>query len=260
NEALEIRFSEMLQKLNEEMNQINKKRGQLEQAIVKKEKDLVEKDQQLSEKISALDESERILSMRNGEIESFESLLKNLSEQTELVKNDLLMLDSRSTEQRKEITDLQLETELLQKKKSAIEENLQEFLYSMSNRIKRNSENEIKINGEIKEFEDRLTELNVSIKESTNELIELQTSLSNIKIEHEEHRSGITKLVSMKKKLLAEISKHQTVLQKYQKVNEKIKFEQAMIQKQNPPDVEKDVKEEATVNKTDNSGEKFLKV
>jgi chromosome segregation ATPase len=261
NESLEIRFSEMLQKLNEEMNQINKKRSELGQALIKTEKDIREREQILTEKVSALDESERILNLRQGEIDSFEILLKNLKEQSELVKNDILTLDNKSTEKRNEISDLRLETELLQKKKIAVEQNLQEILFSMSNKVKRGSDNELKLNGEIKEYENRLMELNGSIKESMNELVELQSSLSNIKIEHEEHRSGITKLVSMKKKLLAEISKQQSFLQKYQKVNEKIKFEQAMIlNRKHPESEEENLIDEPNINKINNAGEKFLKV
>ncbi len=204
----------MLQNLNEEMNEINKNRSALEKIILKKEKDIDEKDHLLFEKVAALEESERILSMRQVEINSFENLLKTINEQNDLLKNELLNLDTKATGQRNLINDLQLETELLQKKKIAVENNLQEVLYSMNNKLKRTTDNEIKLNSEIKEYENRLTELNTSIKESMTELVDLQTSLTNTKLEHEEHRTGIAKFVSMKKKLQQEISKHQAVFGK----------------------------------------------
>ena len=177
------------------------------------------------------------------------------------MKDELLNLDTKATGQRNLISDLQLETELLQKKKIAVENNLQEVLYSMNNKLKRTTDNEIKLNSEIKEYENRLTELNTSIKESMTELVDLQTSLTNIKLEHEEHRTGITKFVSMKKKLQQEISKHQAVLEKYRKINEKIKFEQAMMQKERASKIEENTSVKGVkINRTSNPGDQFLKV
>jgi len=261
NVALETRFAEMLQKLNEEMNEINKKRISLEKIILKKEKDIDEKDQLLFEKVTALEESERILSMRQEEINSFENLLKTINEQNELLKSELLNLDTKAAGQRNLISDLHLETELLQKKKIAIENNLQEVLYSMNNKLRKTTDDEIKLNSEIKEYENRLTELNTSIKESMNELVELQTSLTGIKLEHEEHRTGITKLVSMKKKLQQEISKHHAELEKYRKISEKIRFEQAMMQKESTSKIEENISGEGVkISKAGNPGDQFLKV
>ena len=261
NLTLETRFAEMLQNLNEEMNDLNKKRSSLEHIILKKEKDIDEKDYLLFEKVTALEESERILSMRQEEINSFETLLKTINEQNDLLKNELLNLDTKATEKRNLISDLRLETELLQKKKIAVENNLQEVLYSMNNKLKKSTDNEVKLNSEIKEYENRLTELNTSIKESMNELVELQTSLTNIKLEHEEHRAGISKFVSMNKKLQEKISKHQTELKKYQKVSEKIKFEQAMMQKDSTSKIEKNTSREGVnISKASNPGNQFLKV
>ncbi len=261
NESLELRFSDMLQKLNKSMNEMNKKRSVLEQIILKKEKDLEEKDQFLIEKVTALEESERILNMRHEEIDSFEVLIKTINEQKELVKNDLLKLDDKTTDQRNLIGDLQLEIEMQQKKKLTIENNLQDILYSMNNRLRKNSDNTVKINSEIKEYESRLTGLNKSIKESVSELVELQTSISNIKVEHEEHRGEIIKLVTMKKKIEHDISKHQSVLQKYQKISEKIKFERAMMQKMSSPESEENaLVDDTKTNKAVKPGDKFLKV
>jgi chromosome segregation ATPase len=261
NDTLENRFSEMLQKLSKNINEINKKRGSLEQIILKKEKDLDEKDKQLSEKLNFLGETEKILSLRKEEIESFEDILKTIHEQNELLKNDLIRLDKKTIERRNLNGDLQLESDLLQKKKLSVENNLQEVLYSMINRLKKSTDNTVKLNNEINEYETRLTELNNSIKESMNELVEIRTTLNNTKIEHEEHRGDIAKLVNMKKKLVTEISKHQSVLEKYKKISEKIKFEQAMDQQ---PSTEKGTDETITekliVSKEKKPGDQFLKV
>lgn len=62
-----------------------------------------------------------------------------------------------------------------------------------------------------------------------DELVELQTAISMIKVEHEEHRGNVVKLVSMKKKLQEEISKSQKILQRYQKIREKLKIEQSFL-------------------------------
>jgi Skp family chaperone for outer membrane proteins len=67
--------------------------------------------------------------------------------------------------------------------------------------------------------------------------------------------------VSIKKKLQNEISKHQSLLQKYQKINEKIKFEQAMMQKNKKPQAdEESLIENAKNTKSGNPGDKFFKV
>jgi hypothetical protein len=65
----------------------------------------------------------------------------------------------------------------------------------------------------------------------------------------------------MKKKLVTEISKHQSVLEKYKKISEKIKFEQAMDQQ---PTTEKRKDETTTekviITKEKKPGDQFLKV
>ena len=261
NDTLESRFADMLQKLSKNINQINEKRDALEQIILEKEKELDEKDKQLNKKVNFLEETERILSLRKEEIESFEDILKTINEQNELLKNDLLKLDKKTNERRSLIGDLQLETDLLQKKKLAVENNLQEVLYSMNNRLKKNSDSTVKLNNEIKQFENRLNELNNSIKESMNELVELRTTLSETKIEHEGHRGEIAKLVGMKNKLVSDISKHQSVLEKYKKISEKLKFQQA-INQQPDEDIRKDqtMVENVIVSKQKKLGDQFLKV
>ncbi len=65
-----------------------------------------------------------------------------------------------------------------------------------------------------------------------DELVELQSAISMIKVEHEEHRGSIVKLASMKKRLQEEIAKSQRVLQRYQKIREKLKIEQSILKEQ----------------------------
>jgi chromosome segregation ATPase len=261
NESLENRFADILQKVTEEINKINKKRSALEQIILKREKDVEEKDHVLNEKVTALEESDRVLSLRQEEINSFETLLKNINEQKEILKNELLNLDRKASEQRSLIGDLHLETEMLQNKKLAVEQNLQDVLYSINNRLKKTGESNIKLNTEVKEYENRLNSLNNSIKESMNELLGLQTSISSIKIEHEEHRSGITKLVSMKKKLQDEISKHHSILQKYQKISEKVKLEKALVQNMKSQKTQNGTNSgEVKINRDSHPGDQFLKI
>jgi hypothetical protein len=65
----------------------------------------------------------------------------------------------------------------------------------------------------------------------------------------------------MKKKLQQEISKHQVVVAKYQKVSEKIKFEQAMKKKEGTSKIEeKTTVEDVNIGKAKNLGDRFLKV
>ena len=261
NDTLENRFADMLQKLSKNINEINKKRDALEKIILEKEKDLDDKDKQLIEKVTFLGETEKILALRKEEIESFEDILKTINEQNELLKNDLIRLDKKANERRALNGDLQLETDLLQKKKLSVENNLQEVLYSMNNRLKKNTDNTVKLNTEIKECELRLTELNNSIKESMNELVEMRGTLSNTKIEHEEHRGDIAKLVSMKNKLANEISKHQSVLEKYKRISEKIKFEQVMNQHPESDKIkDKTIVDNVIISKQKKPGDQFLKV
>ena len=95
------------------------------------------------------------------------------------------------------------------------------------------------------------------MKES--KLCSIKGTLNNTKIEHEEHRGDIAKLVNMKKKLVTEISKHQSVLEKYKKISEKMKFEQAMDQ-QPTKEKEETTAEKVIITKEKKPGDQFLKV
>ena len=226
---LESRFTKMFQKFNSEMNEITKKRSVIDQIVHKKEKDIEEKDQILFEKINAIDESERLLSMRQAEIDSFEQLLISFNEKKEQLRNDLLKLDEQIVEKKNSNDDMKLESELILKKRTSVEQSLQELISSMNQKFIEAKEKRNKIEKEVKGYEEKVEELNHKISDSMDELVELQSAISMIKVEHEEHRGNIVKLASMKKKLQEEIGKSQRVLQRYQKIREKLKIEQSIL-------------------------------
>lgn len=229
NKALEERFAELFQRLNKEINQANQKRNVLDQIILKKEKDVNEKDQILNEKLGALEDSERVLNLRQAEIDSFDDLLKTINEQKELLKSDLIKLDDTSSERRLFNKDLGMETEFIQRKMAEIEKSIHDLLNTSDVRYQKSVERRATLDNEIKEYESRLNDLNLKIKDSMNELVELRSSVNRIKLEHEEHRLSITKFVSIKKKLDEEIKKNQTLLNKYKQIREKIKIEQTTM-------------------------------
>ena len=231
NSMLESRFKNMFQVYNKEINEANKKKNVLDQIIIKKEKDINEHDQILFEKVAALTETERVLKLRQVEISSFEELLSVITEQTELLKNDLLKLDDKAAAKKNANRELELNAEMLKEKISEFEKGLYALMENSNKRYLKGQEKRTKLEGEVKEYEHRLTELNNKIKESMNELVELQESLGRIKIEHEEHRGDISKLVSMKKKMQEEIDKNQLLFEKYMKIKEKLKAEQQAIKK-----------------------------
>jgi chromosome segregation ATPase len=245
NKALEERFSELFQKFNKEITQANQKRNVLDQIIAKKEKDLDEKDKILFEKLAALEDSERVLNMKQAEIESFDDLLKTVNEQKEFLKNDLIKLDDNAAEKRILNNDLRMETEFLQKKMTEIERNIQDLLNSSSTRFQKTSNLRITLDSEVQEYESRLNDLNQKIKDSMNELVDLRSSISNIKLEHEEHRLSIAKYISIKKKLDDEIKKNQNLLNKYRQIREKIKIERTTMTKiEDAPEIDMDTTEE----------------
>jgi chromosome segregation ATPase len=219
----------MFQRFNSEMNEITKKRSVIDQIVQKKEKDIEEKDQLLFEKINAIEESDRLLSMRQAEIDSFEQLLNSFNEKKEQLRNDLLKLDEQIVEKRNSNDDMKLEAELILKKRTSVEQSLQELINSMNQKFVEAKEKRSKVEKEVKVYEEKVDEINSKISESMDELVELQSAISMIKVEHEEHRGNILKLASMKKKLQEEIVKSQRVLQRYQKIREKLKIEQSIL-------------------------------
>ena len=235
NQTLEVRFSDMFQKFNSEINKTNQKRNVLEQILTKKEKDLEEKDKSLNEKLNALEETERMISLRQAEIDSFDDLLKTINEQKELIKNDLINLDGTAADRRNFNKDLRIETEFLQKKMSDIEKEMNDLLFASTNRMKNNLERKKVLEGEITEYESRLSELNNNIKDAMNELVDLKSAIGKIKLEHEEHRLSIAKYASIKRKLDEEIIKNKTLLSKYRQIRERIKIEQTNMSRLNEP-------------------------
>lgn len=227
NLELEERFTMMFQKFNQELNQINRKRSVLEQIVLKKEKDVDEKDQLLFEKIAALEESERILNMRKVEIESFGDQIAGLKEQKLALRTDLNKFEEETTERKNYFTDVRLETELLLNKKSTIEKNLQEMLTFMNESFGKSKERNSKFEKELVYYEEQLHGYRSKISDSLKELDEIKVAIGGLKIEREEYKGNVEKFSSIKKKLQEEILKHQVILQRYQKMREKLKLEQA---------------------------------
>ena len=227
NFELEERFTLMFQKFNQELNQINRKRSVLEQIVLRKEKDVDEKDQMLFEKIAALEESERILNMRQVEIESFENQISGLKEQKFVLNNELNKIDEETLERKNYFSDIRLETELLLNKKGSIEKSLQEMLTFLNESYGKSKERNSKFEKELVYYEEQLQGYRTKISDSFKELDEIKTSIGSLKIEREEFKGNVERLAVLKKKLQEEILKHQVILQRYQKMREKLKLEQA---------------------------------
>jgi chromosome segregation ATPase len=226
NADLEGRFTIMFQRFNHELNQINRKRSVLEQIVLKKEKDVDEKDQILYEKIAALEESERVLNMRQVELESLEKQIAGLTEHKEIFRADLIKMEQEALERKNYHSDIRLETELLLKKKVTIEKNLQEILLFMNESFERTKGRNSKYESELSYYEDQIQGYRTKIADSLKELNDIKEAVGSLKIEHEEYRSNISRLSALKKKLQEELTKHQTILQRYQKIKEKIQTEQ----------------------------------
>lgn len=229
NSMLEKRFADMFKHYSTQMGEMYKKKNLLEQMLIKKENDVNEKDQSLLDKLSALDEAEKILSIRKTEAESIEDLLKTINEQKELLGGEITSLENKSVEKRIQNKELSIESELYHKKLIEFENGLKELFQKSEERFNKNTEQKARLESEIREYEHRLNELNRGIKDSMEELVNLRTTINKIKVEHEEHRLAINKLAAVKKKLEDEINKHQVVIDKYTKIKEKIRQEQNLI-------------------------------
>lgn len=229
NSAFEKRFADMFKHYSTQMGEMYKKKNLLEQMLIKKERDVNEKDQSLMDKLSALEEAEKVFSIRKTETEVIEDLLKTINEQRELLNQEITMLENNGTEKRLMVKELNIESELFQKKLAEFENGLRELFLKSEARFNKNAERKNSLDGEIKEYENRLNELNKAIKDSMNELVNLKATIGRIKVEHEEHRIDINKLASVKKKLEEEINKHKIEIDKYMKIKEKIRQEQNLI-------------------------------
>jgi len=246
NKLFEHRFAKLFEKYSKDINEINAKRNVLEQMLDKKEKDIQEKDNTLLEKIALLDETEKVLLLRQKELDSFDDLLKVINDQKEFLKGDLNNLDAKAAEKKLENQELKVESDILRSKISEFEKNLQDLLNNTDERLKKSREKRDKLDGEIREYEIRLKEINVAIKDSMNELVDLQRTIGKIKIEHEEHRLEINKLASLRNKLFDEINKSRVILDKYKKIRERIRGEQESIIKRREEKLTKDLKQQYT--------------
>jgi chromosome segregation ATPase len=229
NSMLEKRFEDMFKHYSTQMGEMYKKKNLLEQMLIKKENDVNEKDQSLLDKLSALDEAEKVLSVRKIEAESIEDLLKTINEQKELLAGEITSLENKGVEKKILNKELSIESELYHKKLIEFENGLKELFQKSEERFNKNTEQKARLESEIREYERRLNELNKGIKDSMEELVNLRTTINKIKVEHEEHRLAINKLAAVKKKLEDEINKHQVVIDKYTKIKEKIRQEQNLI-------------------------------
>jgi chromosome segregation ATPase len=241
NKVFEHRFAQLFEKYSKDINEMNNKRSVLEQMLQKKEKDINQQDETIIEKLAILDETEKVLLIRQKEVDTFDELLKMINDQKDLLKNDLKNLDDKSTEKRIQNQELKIESEILQKKIAEFENSLREILDNADGRLKESKEKRGTLDDEIREYETRLKELNINIKDSMNELVDLQTAIGNIKVEHEEHRLEINKLVSFKNKLLDEINKNKVIVDKYRKIKDRIRHEQETIKKRREERIIKDL-------------------
>jgi chromosome segregation ATPase len=116
---------------------------------------------------------------------------------------------------------------MLINKKTTIEKNLQELLTFMNESYGKSKERNSKFEKELGYYEEQLQGHRAKISDSLKELDEIKVSIGNLKIEREEYKGNVTKLNTLKKKLQEEISKHQVILQRYQKMREKLKLEQS---------------------------------
>jgi predicted ribosome quality control (RQC) complex YloA/Tae2 family protein len=109
----EKRFADMFKHYSTQMGEMYKKKNLLEQMLIKKENDVNEKDQTLLDKLTALDEAEKVLSIRQTEAESIEDLLKTINEQKEFLASEITSLENKSVEKKIQNKELGIESELL---------------------------------------------------------------------------------------------------------------------------------------------------
>jgi chromosome segregation ATPase len=228
NAELETRFSKMFERFSREMAEINKKKGLLEQVILKKEQDIEERDQALYEKIAALEESENVLKTRKSELENMEKLVWNINQQRDLIQNELQKLLVEAKERKSFNSDIRFETELLQKKREGLDKEMRELFAAMVSGYNKSEERRKRLIEEIGEYESQLQQIKEKTADAMNEFEELQNSVTGIKQEQELHKGEISKLVSIKKKLQEEIAKHQILLQRFQKIRDRLKIDQVV--------------------------------
>lgn len=235
NLALENRFTNMFQKYNSELNKINKKRNLLEKIVLAKEQEIETKDQELYEKIASLEESERVLNLRQVEVDSLEKHIKTLMEKKDYISNEINVNSREYDKQIKQKELLKSEIQLLVNNKNNIDKDLQNLVDVMVSSYNRSEERRKDLEKDIKLYDEQLDTFKERINESMNEMLEIQSNVSGLKLEHEELRTSIAKLIKTKKKLHEDISKYQDVVQRYQSIKEKLKIEQALAKNKEIP-------------------------
>ena len=228
NLTLENRFTNMFQKFNSELTKINKKRNLLEKIVLAKEKEIENNDQDLFEKIASLEESERVLNMRQIEADSLEKYIKTLQEKKDYLSNEINIITNNYEKQKKQKEILNNEILILVDNKNKIDCDLQNLIDVMVSSYNRSDERKKAIEKDVKLYDEQLDTYKERINESMNELLEIQSSVSGLKLEHEELRTYTSKLIRTKKKLHEDILKYQNVVQRYQNIKEKLKIEKAL--------------------------------
>jgi DNA repair exonuclease SbcCD ATPase subunit len=234
NAELEDRFAKMFEKFSKDMSEINEKRGALEQIVIKKEKDIEERDQALIEKIAALEENENVLKSRKSELEQVEKLVWNVNQQKELMQNELQKLMIEAKERKTFNSDIRFETDLLHKKRDTLDKEMRELFTAMVNGYDKSEERRKKIVSEIGDYENQLQQIKERVSDATNELVDVQNAITNFRHEEEIYKTEISKFVSIKKKLQDEIAKHQIILQRFQKIRDKLKIDQVFTKSKQP--------------------------
>ena len=228
NLTLENRFTNMFQKFNSELNKINQKRNLLEKIVLAKEKEIENNDQDLFEKIASLEESERVLNMRQIEADSLEKYIKTLQEKKDYLSNEINIITNNYEKQKKQKEILNNEIQILVNNKNKIDCDIQNLIDVMVSSYNRSDERKKEIEKDVKLYDEQLDTYKERINESMNELLEIQSSVSGLKLEHEELRANTSKLIRSKKKLHEDILKYQNVVQRYQNIKEKLKIEKAL--------------------------------
>jgi len=223
------RFSGVLKYYSTYISEMYKQKVQLEKILAKKEKDVNDLDRILEEKQSALYEIDKSLFIDQDRTELFRELIIKIQKQWEQIKNITSFSEDKGFYQIIQNKELLTEKDLTIEKLTEFENTLKEIIQKSESFFNKYDEKRPVFENEKNEYGQRLNELNKSIRDSVNELSNLHNSINKIKEEHEEHRQGINKLVGMKKRLEEEIGKYEVMIDKYEKIKEKIMREQDLI-------------------------------
>ena len=223
------RFSGVLKYYSTYISEMYKQKVQLEKILAKKEKDVNDLDRILEEKQSALYELDKSLFIDQDTTELFRELIIKIQKQWEQIKNITSFSEDKGFSQIIQNKESLTEKDLTIGKLNEFENTLKEIIQKSESFFNKYDEKRPVFENEKNEYGQRLNELNKSIRDSVNELSNLHNSINKIKEEHEEHRQGINKLVGMKKRLEEEIGKYEVMIDKYEKIKEKIMREQDLI-------------------------------